>query len=103
MSRSKAYTALAAALLLAAPIKSATSFELTSMPVSLIVQETCSIQSADLIAPIVKPAVTCVHNAPFDISQVPLDPTARRGTTDASPVQLVAFHDAQQTVWMVNF
>lgn len=103
MSRSKAFSALAATLLLSASIKPATSFELASMPVSLVVQETCSIQTADLIAPIAKPAVTCLHNAPFDISQVPLDPVTRKETVTTPPVQLAAAHDAQQTVWMVNF
>jgi hypothetical protein len=102
MSRSKSLTALAATLLLALA-QPATPFELASMPVSLIVQETCSIQSADLSAPIVKPAVSCLHDAPFDISQVPLDPIARTQTPEAPPVQLAASHEAQQTVWMVNF
>jgi hypothetical protein len=101
MSRSKTFTALAA-ILLATLAQPAIPFELASMPVSLIVQETCSIESADLIAPIVKPAVTCLHNAPFDITQAPLDPAAAT-EIKAAPVQLTASHDTQQTVWTVKF
>ena len=99
-------TATLVAILLASPASNAWPTGLASIPVSLTVQETCVIQSVDeAITAANQPAVACLHGAPFQISQVASDPAAPGETNrdPAQPVEFVATHDAQQTVWMINF
>jgi hypothetical protein len=72
--------------------------ELATLSVSLVVQESCVIQSAAEPAVVAKPSVTCLHGQPYDIALVALDP--------AQPVSTVQYasRDAKQsTVWMVGF
>ncbi|WP_345813417.1 hypothetical protein AAGS40_04275 [Paraburkholderia sp. PREW-6R] len=92
----------------APPALQAAPTELASIAVSLVVQESCMVQSADAVISVAnQPVVSCLHGAPFQISQGGFDPAAptpepaRAGTTQ--PVAFVASRDAQQTVWMVNF
>ncbi|MFM0057766.1 hypothetical protein PQR64_19240 [Paraburkholderia phytofirmans] len=101
--------AISAAILLAMPpahALQAAPAELASIPVSLTVQEACLVQSADaLISTANQPVVSCIHGAPFQITQAGFDPgtsadTARSAT---QPVEFVATHETQQTVWTVNF
>ncbi|WGS50934.1 hypothetical protein LFL96_05360 [Paraburkholderia sp. D15] len=126
---SRTLAVLSAAVLLALPATStlrAAPAELAAIAVSLTVQETCLVQSADAaISQANQPVVSCLHGAPFEITQVGLDPAtsgagansnasnaanaanpanatnASRGA--AQPVAFVASRDAQQTVWTVNF
>lgn len=121
--------AVFAAVLLAlpgAPASQAAPAELAAIAVSLTVQETCLVQSADaVISAVNQPVVSCLHGAPFEITQAGVDPVAStnaaqntadntaRGTPQnpvqntaqnaAPPVQYVAARDARQTVWTVNF
>ncbi|PQV44719.1 hypothetical protein B0G83_121118 [Paraburkholderia sp. BL21I4N1] len=118
-----------AAVLLAlpsAPASQAAPAELAAIAVSLTVQETCLVQSADtVISAVNQPVVSCLHGAPFEITQAGVDPAgltnAAQNTADntarnlplnslqnaarnaAPPVQYVAARDARQTVWTVNF
>ncbi|CAE6728617.1 hypothetical protein [Paraburkholderia aspalathi] len=95
-----------AAILLAVPASKACPTELASIPVSLTVQETCVIQSVDAAITVAnQPAVSCLHGAPFQISQVAFDPAAPDEATrnQAQPVQFVAAHGARQTIWTINF
>jgi hypothetical protein len=94
------------AILLLSPASTAWPTGLASIPVSLTVQETCVIQSVDAAITVAnQPAVACLHGAPFQISQAALDPAApgEAGRDQAQPVEFVATHDAQRTVWMINF
>jgi hypothetical protein len=80
--------------------------ELASIAVSLTVQETCLVQSADaLISAANQPVVSCLHGAPYRIAQAGLDPATPAGAVpDASrPVRFAAAGNARQTVWSVNF
>ncbi|MFL9868359.1 hypothetical protein PQR67_29620 [Paraburkholderia fungorum] len=98
--------AMSVAILLAAPASNAWPAGLASIPVSLTVQETCVIRSVDAAITVAnQPAVACLHGAPFQISQVALDPGAPGGTgpDQAQPAEFVATHDVQRTVWMINF
>ncbi|WP_434109112.1 hypothetical protein [Paraburkholderia caffeinilytica] len=104
MSRNVAATLVA--ILLATPASEALPAGLASIPVSLTVQETCVIQSVDAAITVAnQPAVACLHGAPFQVSQAAFDPTVPgdAGRAQAQPVEFVATHDAQQTVWTVNF
>ncbi|ACD15681.1 hypothetical protein [Paraburkholderia phytofirmans] len=105
----RALAATSAVILLAMPsvhALQAAPLELASIPVSLTVQEACLVQSADaLISTANQPEVSCIHGAPFQITQAGFDPgtpadTARNAT---QPVEFVATHDTQHTVWTVNF
>jgi hypothetical protein len=80
--------------------------ELASIAVSLTVQETCLVQSADVVISTAnQPVVSCIHGAPFQITQAGFDPVTSVDTTRnaTQPVEFIATHDAQQTVWTVNF
>ncbi|HZZ03746.1 hypothetical protein [Paraburkholderia sp.] len=103
---SRNVTAAVVAILLAAPAAQASPTGLASIPVSLTVQETCVIQSVDAAITVAnQPAVACLHGAPFQVSQAAFDPTAsgETGRNQAQPVEFITAHDAQQTVWIVNF
>jgi hypothetical protein len=104
MPRNTATTLVA--ILLAAPASKAWPTELASIPVSLTVPETCVIQSVDAAITVAnQPAVSCLHGAPFQISQVAFDPAAPDETArnKAQPVQFVATRGARQTIWTINF
>lgn len=80
--------------------------ELASIPVSLTVQETCLVQSADeVIGTGNQPVVSCIHDAPFQITQAGVDPaiSGDPARKHVQPVDFVATHDAQQTVWTIAF
>lgn len=103
---SRKVTVTVVAILLAAPAAQASPTGLASIPVSLTVQETCVIQSVDAAITVAsQPAVACLHGAPFQVSQVAFDPTApgETGWNQVQPVEFITAHDAQQTVWTVNF
>jgi hypothetical protein len=107
MSRTLAAT-LTAILLVSSPAHTlqAAPTELASIPVSLTVLETCVVQSADeVIGTSNQPVVSCLHGAPFQITQAGFDPAPSGDTARKSsqPVEFVATHDAQQTVWTVAF
>ncbi|RAS35792.1 hypothetical protein [Paraburkholderia bryophila] len=126
---SRNLAAVFAAVLLAlpsAPASQAAPAELAAIAVSLTVQETCLVQSADAAISVAnQPVVSCLHGAPFEITEGGIDPagsanaaqstaqnTAQSTTLNAAqdaaqnappPVQYVAARDARQTVWTVNF
>ncbi|ASL43051.1 hypothetical protein bAD24_I06155 [Burkholderia sp. AD24] len=114
---SRNLAAVFAAVLLAlpsAPASQAAPAELAAIAVSLTVQETCLVQSADAAISVAnQPVVSCLHGAPFEITQGGIDPagsanaaqsTARNTALNAPPpVQYFAARDALQTVWTVNF
>lgn len=91
-----------------APASQAAPLDLASIPVSLIVRESCVVQSADAaISAVNQPVVSCIHDAPFQITQAGFDPTmplpGATGRRPSEPVMIVTTSDAQQTVWTVNF
>lgn len=106
---SRNLAATAVAILLAftsAPALRAAPAELASIPVSLTVQETCLVESGEVaISAANQPTVSCLHDAPFQITQVGFDPVTPIDSTrkPAQPVEFVAARDARQTVWTVNF
>lgn len=92
--------------LAAVPASGAAQPELASISVSLIVQESCLVQSADgMITTTNQPVVSCLHGAPFQISQAGFDPlvSGDTGSAQSQPVAYAATGDSQQTVWTVNF
>ncbi|MFM0646823.1 hypothetical protein PQR14_21065 [Paraburkholderia bryophila] len=122
---SRNLAAVFAAVLLAlpgAPASQAAPAELAAIAVSLTVQETCLVQATDAAISVAnQPVVSCLHGAPFEITQAGIDPagsanatqsttqsTAQNATQNAlrnapPPVEYVAARDARQTVWTVNF
>ncbi|WP_156529147.1 hypothetical protein [Caballeronia udeis] len=72
--------------------------ELATLSVSLVVQESCVIQSATEPAVVAKPSVSCLHGQPYDIALVALDPAQ-----PVSTVQYASRGAGQSTVWMVGF
>ncbi len=107
MSRNLAAAAAVMSFALwAVPASQAAPLGLASIPVSLTVQEACVVQSADgVITPLNQPVVSCLHGAPFQISQAGFDPLAAvdASAAQAQPVAYAATGDTQQTVWTVNF
>ncbi|WP_186310672.1 hypothetical protein [Paraburkholderia sp. BCC1886] len=106
MLRNRAAALAATLTILALPTASdAAPTELASIAVSLVVQETCSVQSADLVSVADQPAVTCLHSAPFQVNQLGFDPVGPEdtATSTAQPVDFAATHGVQQTVWTVKF
>ena len=107
--RHRALAATFVALLLGMPsvhALQAAPTELAAIPVSLTVLEACLVQSADeVISTTNQPVVSCLHGAPFQITQAGFDPGASvdASRSAAQPVAFVATRDAQQTVWTVNF
>jgi hypothetical protein len=92
--------------LLSVPASQAAQPGLASIAVTLIVQESCIVQSADGVITVRnQPVVSCLHGAPFQISQAGFDPLVSADTGNASlqPVAYAASGDSQQTVWTVNF
>ena len=96
LQKNKTLTLAAIMLGLCAPDVSPT--ELATLSVSLVVQESCVIQSAAEPVVAAKPSVSCLHGQPYDIALAALDP--------AQPVSAVQYADRggkQSTVWMVAF
>ena len=87
-----------AAILLGAFASDVSPTELATLSVSLVVQESCVIQSAAEPSAVAKPNVSCLHGQPYDIALVALDPTQAPST-----VQYANRGAAQSTVWMVGF
>lgn len=122
---SRNLAAVFAAVLLAlpsAPASQAAPAELAAIAVSLTVQETCLVQATDAaISMANQPMVSCLHGAPFEITQAGIDPAGSANPTQNAtgsaaqstaqnarrnalpPVEYVAARDARQTVWTVNF
>jgi hypothetical protein len=87
-----------AAIILAVCASDVSPTELTTLSVSLLVQESCVIQSGTEAAVVAKPSVSCLHGQPYDIAFVTIDP--------AQPVSTVQYVDRgskQSKVWMVDF
>lgn len=105
----RSLAAMSVAILLAMlPVRApqAAPTELAALPVSLTVLEACLVQSADAVISMTnQPVVSCLHGAPFQITQAGFDPGASADTSRSAalPVEFVATRDAQQTVWTVNF
>ena len=74
--------------------------ELTTISVSLVVQESCLIQSAVEPAPVLRPNVSCLHGQPYDIALVTVDPAQRPAALYSSAG---AGNPSAPTVWMVGF
>jgi hypothetical protein len=87
-----------AAILLGACASDVSPTELTTLSVSLVVQESCVIQSAAEPSVIAKPSVSCLHGQPYDIALVALEPAQAPST-----VQYANRAAAQSTVWMGGF
>jgi hypothetical protein len=86
------------AILLGAFASDVSPTELATLSVSLVVQESCVIQSAAEPSAVAKPNVSCLHGQPYDIALVAVDPTQTPST-----VQYARRGTAQSTVWMVGF
>jgi hypothetical protein len=84
--------ALTLAVMLALPPRGTWSAEVTSIPVSLIVQESCEIRSDDASDILARPLVSCLHGQPFAVEQTVPDPV-----TVSTEAKLV------RKVWMVGF
>ncbi|WP_158938012.1 hypothetical protein [Burkholderia sp. S171] len=87
-----------AAIMLGVLASNVSSTELATLSVSLVVQESCVIQSAAEPAVVAKPSVSCLHGQPYDIALAALDP--------AQPVSTVQYAERsgkQSTVWTVGF
>ncbi|MFT4434358.1 hypothetical protein ACMX25_13315 [Caballeronia sp. 15715] len=72
--------------------------ELATLSVSLVVQESCMIQSAPDLADVSKPSVSCLHGQPYDIALTTLDPSL-----PASALHYTVRNGKQSAVWMVGF
>jgi len=72
--------------------------ELTTLSVSLLVQESCAIESGTEAAVVAKPSVSCLHGQPYDITFVTLDPV-QPASTEQSATRV----SKQSKVWMVDF
>ena len=72
--------------------------ELTTLSVSLLVQESCVIESGAEAAVVAKPSVSCPHGQPYDVTFVTLDPVQ-----PASTEQHATRSGKQSKVWMVDF
>ncbi|MGF6774702.1 hypothetical protein P3T18_007222 [Paraburkholderia sp. GAS199] len=104
------FATVVAILLAASPasVLQAKPTELASIAVSLVVQETCVIQSTEAAITVAnQPAVDCLHGAPFQITQAGFDPVAPIAPLEKSagaPVELSFLPETRQTtVWTVNF
>ena len=87
-----------AAIMLGVCSSNVSPTELATLSVSLVVQESCVIQSTVEPAVVVKPSVSCLHGQPYDIALTALDPV--------QPVPAVQYANSggmQSTVWMVAF
>jgi hypothetical protein len=71
--------------------------ELAPIQVSLVIQESCAIQSGadSVFAGIL--GVSCLHDTPYSVTLAPHDPTTPSSTLS------VADLTAQRAVWMVAF
>ena len=87
-----------AAIMLAVCASDVSPTELTTLSVSLVVQESCLIQSGTEAAVVAKPSVSCLHGQPYDITFVTLDPVQ-----PVSTVRYVDRNSKQSKVWMVDF
>jgi hypothetical protein len=72
--------------------------ELTTLSVSLLVQESCEIESGAKAAVVAKPSVSCLHGQPYDITFVTLDPVQPISTE-----QHATRVSKQSKAWMVDF
>jgi hypothetical protein len=72
------------------------STEYASMAVSLVVPQSCMIQSGNGAA-LPKPVVTCLHGEPYGILQTPADPTEAPSTLQ------LATPNGRTPVWTVGF
>jgi hypothetical protein len=91
-----ARAACGAALCAAAALPSgARSAEYASMAVSLVVPQSCLIQSGSAAA--VKPVVTCLHGEPYGVLQTPADPT------EAPSALQLATPSGRAPIWTVGF
>jgi hypothetical protein len=100
MRRSVVTAVLTACVVLplaASPLR-ASSAELASIAVSLVIPQTCVITSAlGLAQAAARPTVICIHNEPYGVAQMPLDPTDTPAT-----LQLAA-PGTRASVWTVGF
>jgi len=87
-----------AAIVLGACASDVSPTELATLSVSLVVQESCVIQSAADLAVTVKPSVSCLHGQPYDIALAALDPAL-----PASPMHYAVRSGKQSAVWTVGF
>jgi len=87
-----------AAIVLAASVVplAAHSTEYASMAVSLVVPQSCMIQSGNGVV-LPKPVVTCLHGEPYGIVQTPADPT------EAPSTMQLATPNGRAPVWTVGF
>lgn len=99
--RQKNYTLALAAIMLAVCASDVSPTELTTLSVSLVVQESCLIQSGTEAVVVAKPSVSCLHGHPYDITFVTLDPV--KPVQPVSTVQYVDRSSKQSKVWMVDF
>ena len=67
------------------------------MSVSLVIQESCVIQSGADPSSFAAPRVACLHGEPYRVAVVPLEPAQTLST-----MQFTAA-DTRQPVWMVSF
>ncbi|GAB2916972.1 hypothetical protein GCM10027093_64420 [Paraburkholderia jirisanensis] len=94
----RAARAARGAVLLAVSVAplAAHSTDYASMAVSLVVPQSCMIQSDNGVA-LLKPVVTCLHGEPYGIAQTPADPT------EAPSTMQLATPNGRGAVWTVGF
>ncbi|MCP3707179.1 hypothetical protein M3I54_09330 [Paraburkholderia sp. CNPSo 3274] len=70
---------------------------LAPIQVSLVIQESCVIQSAADAVPTTMPGVSCLHGTPYSVALAPREPTQLLSTLQ------LADRTTQRAVWMVAF
>jgi hypothetical protein len=71
--------------------------ELAPIQVSLVIQESCMIQSLADYAANASPRVSCLHDTPYSVALAPRDPTRRLSTLQLSE------RTRPRVVWTVAF
>lgn len=86
-----------AVLLLGASTSHGSPTQLAPIEVSLVIQESCVIQSAAQSASAVTTSVSCLHGTPYSVALAPHDP--------AQPLSTLQLADRtiQRAVWTVTF
>jgi len=99
MLRKPAFSSAAVLLLLEASSSSAgvLSVERASMSVSLVIRQSCVIQSGADPSSIAAPRVACLHGEPYRIAVVRPEPAQTLSTTQFTAP------GTRQPVWMVSF
>jgi hypothetical protein len=97
MLRKTTFSSVAALVFLEASSAGVSSAEQAPISVSLVIQQSCVIQSVADPSSITAPRVACLHGEPYRVAVVPLEPAQTLST-----MQFTA-PGTQHAVWMVSF